>query len=197
MELANYDNRRMKMMAEQVAGNIVLDIGYAHMPNQYLTRFDTTGIDLESPPKEKQIYRRHIADDIRNIAKHFDQDTVRFDTIVAGEFIEHLENPYEFLRSIRPLLGANGRLVLSTPNPMGFPVFLCELFQLKKYFYTIYHTYYFLPRWMHRVLELSGYEVEKTISVGLWGPFFTLPAPVALSYQVIYVARPKQELVAK
>ena len=40
----------------------------------------------------------------------------RFDTIVAGELIEHLENPALFLDGCRRNLAADGRLVLSTPN---------------------------------------------------------------------------------
>jgi SAM-dependent methyltransferase len=40
-----------------------------------------------------------------------------FDTIVAGEVIEHPEYPGLFLRNLRRHLAANGRLFISTPNP--------------------------------------------------------------------------------
>ena len=39
-----------------------------------------------------------------------------FDAVVAIEVIEHLENPYRFLRQARPLLRPGGALVVSTPN---------------------------------------------------------------------------------
>jgi len=39
-----------------------------------------------------------------------------FDAVVCGDFIEHLRDPQAFLARIRPLLRADGRLVLSTPN---------------------------------------------------------------------------------
>jgi SAM-dependent methyltransferase len=41
----------------------------------------------------------------------------QFDVIVAGEIIEHLDNPGQFLQNMRRHLRENGTLVISTPNP--------------------------------------------------------------------------------
>lgn len=41
----------------------------------------------------------------------------RFDTIIAGEIIEHLENCGLFLRNMRRHLKEDGVLIISTPNP--------------------------------------------------------------------------------
>lgn len=42
-----------------------------------------------------------------------------FDTIVAGELIEHLANPGRFLEACARVLNPGGTLVLSTPNPFS------------------------------------------------------------------------------
>lgn len=41
----------------------------------------------------------------------------RFDLIVAGELIEHLDRPTALLEAAAELLTSDGRLVLTTPNP--------------------------------------------------------------------------------
>ena len=41
----------------------------------------------------------------------------QFDTIIAGELIEHLANPGLFLQQARKHLAPNGRIVITTPYP--------------------------------------------------------------------------------
>jgi SAM-dependent methyltransferase len=177
----------MRQIAHQAVGKTVLDIGYAQAPNPFLDGFSRTGYDLNKPVSGSVRYEEEIVGDVYDIGAVLAGR--RFDTIICGELIEHLETPYDFLRDLSRLLNEDGRLILSTPNPLGFPVFLCELFQLRSFFYTREHLYYFLPRWMRRLLELSGYRLQCMRSVGLWLPFGVLAlCPTILSYQVIYVA---------
>jgi 2-polyprenyl-3-methyl-5-hydroxy-6-metoxy-1,4-benzoquinol methylase len=58
--------------------------------------------------------------------------TERFDTIVAGELIEHLANPGLFLRQARTHLKSTGRLVLTTPNPFSLADITYALFKYPK-----------------------------------------------------------------
>lgn len=47
-------------------------------------------------------------------------DLWEFDCIIAMEVIEHLENPFSFLRNLRSCLSENGAILLSTPNVENF-----------------------------------------------------------------------------
>ena len=43
----------------------------------------------------------------------------KFDTIIAGEVIEHLESPINFLTYCKSLLKKGGRLIITSPNAIG------------------------------------------------------------------------------
>jgi len=185
-----YEERRLKLMARRAVGKNVLDIGYAQKPNAYLQGFYRVGLDITPPARTHTVkYEEEVVGDVTGILDllHGRQ----FDTIICGELIEHLENPYQLLRDLRGLLADGGRLLVSTPNPLAFPVIIAELLRLQRFYYTRQHLYYFLPRWVARLFEATGYDVVEMCPVGLWTPLGAFPlCPVALSYQVIYVGRP-------
>jgi SAM-dependent methyltransferase len=190
MECTAYEDRRMRLIAREVHGPRVLDIGYAKRPNPYLQELRPIGLDLldPSPAAVEGIYAERVIGDAHQATALFPGTT--FDTVTCGEFIEHLEDPYGFLRSVRPLLGPDSRLVMSTPNPLAPPIIFFEMSRSAKRYYVEGHYYYFLPRWMRRMLNVTGYELERIVPVGFGHPLFVVPSPVMLSYQLIYVARP-------
>ncbi len=182
---SRYEQKRLRLLASRAQGPRVLDVGYAQMPNRFLVQAGRhiTGIDLAEPSSDDE-YDVHFVGDVFRL-KELDNDTL-YDCIVAGEFIEHVENPYDLIRYLTGSLTQGGRLLLSTPNPLCFPVALFELATSRRFFYTQDHTYYFCPRWMVRLLERAGCRVDEVTGVGLWP--WGLPCPLSLSYQVIYVA---------
>lgn len=124
---------RFEVIAAYVKQGDILDLGCVdsrpakessrqridHKPNMLLKRIvelnkNTLGIDIDPAGIEvlKQMgYGAQCADvETMDLGK-------QFDTIVAGELIEHLENPGLFLRNMRRHLKPNGTLIISTPNP--------------------------------------------------------------------------------
>lgn len=189
MKLDWYEARRLRILAQDVAGKRVLDLGNAQLPNPYFARSgatSVTGFDLReiSVPEG---YDSQLQGDVTKLESVFSETC--FDVVIAGELIEHLEDPYNFLRQVRSVLTHRGRFVLSTPNPLGFPVVFAELFRSRRWFYTDDHVHYFLPRWVFRMLERSGFRVCRVLPVGLWLPWPRVRAcPALLSYQLVYVA---------
>ncbi len=177
---------RLKKMAEFAKG-MILDIGFADIPNPYL-QGKIIGLDLQTAPKPDN-YGMIIINDISNSCF---KDSI-FDTIVAGEIIEHLESPVEFIKQCHQLLNSGGKLIISTPNPYYPPVILLNWLMIRKFYYSPQHVFEIAPRFMVRILENNGFRSVKTISGGIIIPlggnrFFTLPSPKAICYQMIYVA---------
>lgn len=184
----SYERRRQRLIAAHARGRI-LDLGHAQLINPYLDRTQVTGVDLLEPVQPSG-YREDLVGSVMELDQVVGDR--RFDTVIAAELIEHLERPYDFLRSVRQVVADDGCLVLTTPNPLGFPVLLLEFLRSTQRFYAADHTFYFLPRWVRRMLELTGFELVRTVPVGIWLPFGHVPwAPVTLSYQLVYLAEPR------
>jgi SAM-dependent methyltransferase len=83
-----------------------------------------------------------------------------FDTVLAGELIEHLQNPGEFLGGVARALKPGGRLVLSTPNV--FSVML-NLMYWKNYdqAFNREHALWLCPQTLRELLRRYGFGISK------------------------------------
>jgi 2-polyprenyl-3-methyl-5-hydroxy-6-metoxy-1,4-benzoquinol methylase len=123
---------RFEAIAPHVAQGDVLDVGCVdarparrdaqqsiHKPNLLFRRLveadgRVTGVDIDAPGVEA--LRAQGFDVVCADAQTMDLGR-QFDAIVAGEVIEHVENPGMLLRNLRRHLKSGGRLIISTPNP--------------------------------------------------------------------------------
>lgn len=126
---------RMDIIADYVKDRKTLDLGVVDsrrkkhatsdrlekLPNLLHSRIceinpDTVGVDIDEEGVEILNKRGHntIVADVH----HMDLGE-KFDTIVAGEIIEHLPNPGLFLDNIYKHLTDDGVAIISTPNPFN------------------------------------------------------------------------------
>jgi len=105
------DKLRFKFINKYLKGKEILDVGskegYVHPllaksnPDKNIYTLDLTeadfNLDLNKP---------------WNIKK-------KFDTIIAAEIIEHIDNPNHLIQQIKKHLNQGGRLILTTPNAAG------------------------------------------------------------------------------
>jgi SAM-dependent methyltransferase len=176
---------RLRKMAKEAIGR-KLDIGFGGLPNLYLSG-EVIGFDLQLLPKPSN-YSKVIVGDVGNINAVLKQE--KFDSILAGEIIEHLENPVKFLRDCYNLLNRSGKLIISTPNPYYPPEIIFNWLMNKKYLYSKNHLFLFPPRWMNRILTYTGFKLEKILSGGIpLSNKILIPSPWFICHQIIYVAK--------
>ncbi|MFQ5429234.1 MAG: class I SAM-dependent methyltransferase [Phycisphaerae bacterium] len=188
---------RLKRMARCCAGRRrILDLGCADMPNPYLANPEVVGLDLADAdlPANYTDFKRG---DVMDLPRPF--GPASFDAIHAGELIEHLERPVEFLRGCLECLRPGGIMVLSTPNPNSPIERLLTIPLSRRFFYGkggVYqpfgHICLYPQRWLIRILEVAGFTGVKLSSGGFPLPGVGLvPFPRPWCYQTIAeAARP-------
>jgi 2-polyprenyl-3-methyl-5-hydroxy-6-metoxy-1,4-benzoquinol methylase len=152
-----------------VQGPEVLDVGCAGhkvKPNapdwlhgRLRERFRVTGIDVDASNVE--LMRKLGLNDIYvQSADAFDLDK-RFNTIVAGEVLEHISNPGNFFARARRHLLPEGRLVLSTPYAFSLMYLFYAAHHFPKTCENGEHTCWFCPSTVRELARREGLDVES------------------------------------
>jgi 2-polyprenyl-3-methyl-5-hydroxy-6-metoxy-1,4-benzoquinol methylase len=121
-----YDDHKIRFVVKHARGRDVLDIGCVqHNPENYRSKYwvhralagvskSLLGIDLFG---EGVRFLQELGYNVRPADAQAFQLDQRFDVIVAGDIIEHLEDFGVFVDYCKAHLRPGGRLLISTPNP--------------------------------------------------------------------------------
>jgi len=121
------------------------------------------GVDLDESSIAHLRERHGINNIVQGNAEHLDQLNIgHFDVILAGEIIEHLNNPGLFLSSARKLLKPNGRLIITTTNAFCLRRFLRIPFSVESIHPD--HTYYFSHATLRTLAGRFGYAPVEMYS---------------------------------
>jgi SAM-dependent methyltransferase len=123
-------------------------------------------VGVELDPRAAAIARKRIDDvyqgDVREIVSLIHE---RFDWIVGGDIVEHLDEPWSFLAELRRISAPGGRLLLSLPNLANVSV-VNDLLQGR--FDYVYmgltcagHLRFFTRRSIEEMLDIAGWSVES------------------------------------
>jgi hypothetical protein len=163
-------NYRQNKMSSLIEHNLrILDIGCSQKPNKYIVNSELIGYDLNPFKTQPSNYRNLIIDNVSNLRKHFTESSL--DVIMAGEILEHLESPIEFLKDCNMLIKRNGKLVLSTPNPHSLFEFILTIFLSRRFFYHKEHVCLYPQRWLIRMFEISGFKNIRIYAGGITLPY--------------------------
>ena len=165
-------NARVAAVLAEVRGHRVLNVGCAGharpdtperrarwLHGALVARgYSVLGVDVD----ERQLdWMRDEGHEVLALdAQRLDELRESFDTVVAGELIEHLENPGLFLEACRRRLAEGGRLVLTTPNAFG-PLYWLTYASSGGRAANPEHTCWFDGQTLAQLLRRAGYRVER------------------------------------
>lgn len=187
--------RKLKMQAEYAGNGTILDVGFAANPNPFLK--NVAGIDIVLPQNKPDNYGDIVACNLNTDDLPFADES--FDALIAGDVIEHLENPSHFLREANRVLKPDGKLVISTPQANDWWV-ACHNWFFRRLIKDPDQGEH-LQNWtfldMTRLLKKNGFTTESIEGFVMRFPFISLRIPVrrfpALSWQVFYIAKKTHE----
>ncbi|HUR83365.1 MAG TPA: class I SAM-dependent methyltransferase [Thermoanaerobaculia bacterium] len=125
-------------------------------------RCRVVGVELDHAAA--MIARKRIDDvyegDVREIVAILDE---QFDSIVGGDIVEHLDEPWSFLGDLRRIAAPGGKLLLSLPN-IAHASIVADLLQGRfDYVYMgltcVGHLRFFTRRSIEEMLQIAGWEV--------------------------------------
>lgn len=159
-------NKRFEVIGELVDGKTVLDVGcVAHLASRadqqdwlhvfICARADSV-VGLDFAEKEAEKLNRRGYDIRTGNAETIDLGQA-FDCVVAGELIEHLDNPGLFLRNMWRHLRPGGTIALTTPNPF-YPKRLFEIMLNGKAEVHPQHTMWLCPDTLESLLRRAAFE---------------------------------------
>ncbi len=155
----------------------VLDVGCS---SGYLARplvaagCTVIGLELDADAAEaaREVCAEVLVGDVETMELPF--APASFDVVLCGDLVEHLRDPGAFLARVRPLLRAEGRVVLTTPNVANWAMRLGLLAGRWRYtergILDRTHTHLFTRATLVETLERAGYRIEVFD--------FTVPLPV-------------------
>lgn len=161
---------REEFIAQRAAGKRVLDVGVvAHTSDAYESdkwlhrhvRERATyclGCDVLGP--EIEVLRQRGFNVIcHDITKAPLND--RFDLIILGEIIEHIDRPGEMLANCREMLREDGKVILTTPNPwfvtFALKGLLCETPLVE----SVDHVAWYDPSTLCELASRFGFRLER------------------------------------
>jgi 2-polyprenyl-3-methyl-5-hydroxy-6-metoxy-1,4-benzoquinol methylase len=164
-----WNDHQIAFLMEHCAGKTVLDLGcVGHNPENVQSRFhihralaqrcaSAAGLDLSEAGVQYLNSRGYNV--VHGDAQSFDLGK-RYDCVVAGDLVEHLEDFAGFFGSVKRHLVEGGSLIVSSPNPWYWRNVVKSVLALEVA-NNIEHTCWLCPRTMRQLAARHGMELRE------------------------------------
>jgi 2-polyprenyl-3-methyl-5-hydroxy-6-metoxy-1,4-benzoquinol methylase len=189
--------RKALRAAELSSGQRLLDVGakwggLGLCAHKLELDIDYTGLDLSEANVQKAA---DLGLDVRlaDASQPLPIGDHEYDCIICLELLEHLLEPIALLSEFRRVLRAEGRVVISVPNPYSWVEIFREVFRRPD---PEGHLNAFTAPVMENVLALAGFQLERILGTSVRIPktLRLLSTDSMLARSRIYVACPAERV---
>jgi SAM-dependent methyltransferase len=167
--------RKAARLARVAPGARVLDIGAR---DGGLKRFLPAGVRYQGIDITAEFAGPDVL--IQDISAGIPFPDGSFDTAFCIEVLEHVPNPYQTLGEIHRVLGPEGVLVLSVPNPYHFKELIWNVLRIPD---RQGHIYSWTRQTMCRLAEMNGFRLDAFGGTYLHPP---IPMVSLLARSIVY-----------
>lgn len=168
-----WELRRAFLLDHVKAGEWVLDVGCGEgrfAAELHAAGAKVLGVEIASEPL-RRARERHPELDLRLIEeeREWDLEDSSFDTVWAGEVIEHVRDTAAWLNQVRRVLRSGGLLLISTPAhtlPTRLALALSARAFERHFDPRSDHLRFYTPRSLRDLLEDFGFTDVRTLSAG-------------------------------
>jgi len=171
---------RAQQILPWVKGPKVLDVGCAAHAMDFddpnwlhgllRQRFpETVGIDIRPDLVEKLHHDLGFSNVYLGNAETLDLGQ-RFDTIVAGDIVEHLSNLGAFLQRAHEHLEPEGRLIVTSPYPFSLFHMSYAVFKYPKTTWNVEHTHWICPQTFTEACRRAGLKAMHSALIADYAP---------------------------
>ena len=132
---------KMQSIMPHLRGKTLLDVGcgVGFLCNAFADFFETV-VGIDGSPKKvikaKQNNAHPNVTYICTMSENFKPER-HFDTIIATNVLEHVEDPVAFLKQLKGMLSSRGRIIITVPNALGLHKRIGKYLGLIQDFYTL------------------------------------------------------------
>jgi len=179
--LLNWYPQRILNFTKNSKSLLDLGLGHGYTTNIFSKHFEKH-IVLDGSPAVIENFKKKYPDcKSKIIETYFEtfKSEEKFDVIVMGFILEHVDNPVEILKHYKQFLAPNGKLFVAVPNAEvlnrrlgNLAGLLPNIQELSENDFILGHQRYYTVKSLTEDIEKSGYSIEKMEGIYL-KPFTT------------------------
>jgi SAM-dependent methyltransferase len=179
--MLNWYPQRIIELTKNAKSILELGVGHGFTAMIFSQHFDRHVV-LEGSPAVIENFRRRFSTCCAHIVETYFENFVsdeKFDVVVLGFVLEHVDNPIEIMTRYRGLLAPNGKMFVAVPNAealnrrLGLLAgILPDMHKLSENDIVLGHKRYYTARSLTEEVRRAGFEIERMEGIYL-KPFTT------------------------